>query len=147
VEALLTLRHASGASEAVLREKIAKTRGKIEVLESRKKEIASSDLDHDQRLQRIRALAEEQNVLRRETNLALVVRQLGLVENAKRALDLFPCMVDYVINIDLGGAFEQWEAFLDNVGDLRSDIDMRTRLDEQFPAFTAQSSPRNLSGE
>jgi hypothetical protein len=140
-EALLTLRQMSGNSdvrqgdqpEIALREKVTKIHREIEELESYKKKIASSDFNRSQRVEKIRALARQQNVLRRETNLALIARQLGLIENAKRVLDMYPCMIDYAINIGLRSVFEQWEAFLNNVGDLRSNISMRTNLDWQLP--------------
>jgi hypothetical protein len=67
---------------------------------------------------------------------------LGLIENAKRALDLRPCMVDYAINFRMKNGFEQWEAFLNNVEDLRSDINMRTKLDQQLPNLFAGNMRR-----
>jgi DNA-binding transcriptional MerR regulator len=147
LEALLTLRSITRKSDvqqgdllvAPLRAKLATIQGKIEELELNKKKIANCELDHSLKVEKIRALSEQQNALRRGTNFALAARQLALIENAKRALDLHPCMVDYAINFGMKNAFEQWEAFLNNVGDLRSDINMRTKLDQQLPNLFARS--------
>jgi uncharacterized protein YllA (UPF0747 family) len=146
LEALLTIRPISGKSgvqqgdqpKAPLQEKLARIQGEIEELESTKKKIANSELDHSLKVEKTRALSEQQNALRHGTNLALVARQLGLIENAKRALDLHPCMVDYAINFGMKDALGQWEAFLNNVGDLSSDISMRTKLDRQLPTLLVQ---------
>jgi hypothetical protein len=148
LEALLTVRHISGTqdvrqsdqAEAVLREKLTRIQGEIEELESYKNKIADSELDHNQRVEKIRALSEQQNTLRRGTNLALISRQLGLIENTKRAMNLYPCMIDYAINIGLRNTFEQWEAFLKTTGDLGSDINLRTRMDEQLSPLALESS-------
>jgi hypothetical protein len=152
LEALLVLRHILGTPqwrqsdqpEIALRKRLAKIQGEIEELESCKKKVADSELDHSQRAEKIKALAKQQNALRRDNHLALIARQLGLIQNAKRALDLHPCMVDYAINIGLRSVLEQWEEFLNSVGDLRSDINMKTNLDEQLPSLLLQSYRENL---
>jgi hypothetical protein len=145
LEALLTLRRILGTRDARqsdqveigLREKLTKIQGEIEGLESCKKKVADSELEQSQRVEKIKALSEQQNALRRSSNLALISRELRLIENAKRALDLYPCMVDYAINIGLRSVLEQWETFLNNVEDLSSDIKIETNLDRQFPTLIA----------
>jgi hypothetical protein len=155
LEALLTLRQASGTPdlrlgdqpEAALRDKVATIRKELEELESCKKKIVESEPDNSLKVEKMKALAERKKALRHDNNLALTARRLGLIENAKRAMNLHPCMVDYAINIGLREVFEQWEAFLNSVGDLTSDIVMRSNLDGQLPSLLVQSCWGNLPEE
>jgi predicted DNA-binding antitoxin AbrB/MazE fold protein len=155
LEALLTLGQASGTAdlregerlEIALRERLSKIQEEIEQLESRKKNIANSEIDHTLKVEKTRALSEQQNELRRRSNLAFLARQLRLVDNAKRVMDLHPCMVDYAVNLGLRSALEQWEAFLNNVGDLNSSVNLRTNLDRHLPGQLVQSYWASQAGE
>jgi hypothetical protein len=144
LEAFLTLKHISGTRD--LRKRLAEIQREIEELESYKKKITDSELDHAHRIEKIRAVAEQQNRLRHGANLALISRQLGLIENAKQAMNLYPCMIDYAINIGLRETLEQWEAFLKTTGDLRSDITLRTKTDKLLSPLGLELSRSSFGG-
>jgi hypothetical protein len=53
-------------------------------------------------------------------------------------MTLHPCIIDYVVNLELSNVSEQWEASLRTVGDLESDIIFRTEMDQQISQLGLQ---------
>jgi hypothetical protein len=153
LEALLTLKRLAGSPdplqykklEVALKEKLETIQRRIDELEVRKKKIADSMDEQGSKISKIKALAEQQNTIRRETNLVMLARHLGLLENSKRVSTLYPCIVDYAINIGLKNVGEQWQAFLNTTGDLRSDISLRTGLDQQLSPLASELSWSSLT--
>jgi hypothetical protein len=148
LEALLTLKKLAGGldppqrktAEAALREKLATIQGRINELETRKKEITGSMGERSKKIDEAKRLAKEQDMIRRETNFAMLARHLGLLNNSERVLALHPSIIDYGVNLGLRNVGEQWEAFLKTVGDLGSDIPLRTKMDQQLSQLGLQSS-------
>jgi hypothetical protein len=44
----------------------------------------------------------------------------------QKAGNMYPCIIDYAVNIGLESESEQWSAFLKNNGSLTSDVDLKT---------------------
>jgi hypothetical protein len=148
LEALLTLRKLTGsydpgrckAASAALRRELATIQQHINELEIRKKEITDSTGERGQKISGIKDLARQQDMIRRETDSAMLARRLGLLENSKRVVALYPCIIDHAVNLGPRNVSEQWEASLKTVGDLGSDIIFRTKMDQQLSQLGLQSS-------
>jgi hypothetical protein len=147
LEALLTLKKLAGgfgllqrkAADAALRKELGAIQQRIEELEIRKKEITSSTGELAQKINEIKDLAKQQDIVRRESNSAMLARHLGLLENSERVVTLHPCIIDYAVNFGLSNVSEQWEASLRTVGDLESDIIFRTEMGQQISQLGLQS--------
>jgi hypothetical protein len=148
LEALLTLRKLTGgfdqsqrrAAQSGLRDRLAAIHEHIDELETRKKKIADSIGERSEKINQIMDLARQQDTTRRQNGSAMLARQLGLLENSERVLTVYPCMIDYAVNLGLGNVSEQWEASLRAIGDLRSDVTLRSALDQQLPLLGLQPS-------
>ena len=70
----------------------------------------------------------------------MLARHLGLLENSERVVTLYPCIIDYAVNLGMSNVSEQWEASLRTVGDLESDIIFRTEMDQQLSQLGLQLS-------
>jgi hypothetical protein len=148
LEALLTLKKLAGgfgplqrkAADAALRKELATIQQRIDELEIRKKEITDSTGERSQRINEIKDLAKQQDMVRRESNSAMLARHLGLLENSERVVTLHPCIIDYVVNLGLSNVSEQWEASLRTVGDLGSDFIFRAEMDQQLSQLGSQIS-------
>jgi hypothetical protein len=146
LEALLTIKKLAGsfdppqckAAETALREKLATMQRRIEELETRKKEIANSTVEGSEKINMIKDLAKQQGTIRRETNSAILARHLGLLENSEQIMSLYPCIIDYAVNVGLRHASERWEEYLKTVGDLSSDITFKTRMDRKLSQLGLQ---------
>ena len=140
LEALLTLKKLAGgfgllqrkAADATLRKELATIRQRIDELEIRKKEIIESMGEQSEKINEIKDLAKQQEMVRRETNSAMLARHLGLLENSERVVTLHPCIIDYAVNLGLSNVSEQWEASLKTVEDLSSDTTLRTTMDQRL---------------
>ena len=147
LEALLTLKKLAGgfgqlhrkAADATLRKELGTIQQRIEELEIRKKEITSSTGELAQKVNEIKDLAKKQDMVRRESNSAMLARHLGLLENSERVMTLHPCIIDYAVNLELSNVSEQWEASLRTPGDLESDIIFRTEMDQRLSQLGLQS--------
>ena len=147
LEALLTLKKLAGrfdplqrkAAGAALRKELATIQQRIDELEIRKKEIIDSTDELVQKIIAIKDLAKQQDMVRRETNSAMLARHLGLLENSERVATLYPCIIDYALNLGMRNVSKQWEASLRTVGDLESDIIFRTDMDQQVSQLGVQS--------
>jgi hypothetical protein len=148
LEALLTLKKLAGsfdlsqrkAAEGALREKLATVQRRIDELETRKKEIAGSMGEESEKINEIKYLAKQQDMMRREANSPMLARHLGLLENSERVVKAYPCIIDYAVNLGLRNVSEQWEASLKTAEDLSSDITLRTTMDQQLSRLGLPSS-------
>jgi hypothetical protein len=148
LEALLTLKKLTGsfdlpergAAQAALRDRLAAIHERIDELETRKKKITDSIGERSEKINQIRDLSRQQDTTRRENGSAMLARQLGLLENSERVLTVYPCIIDYAVNLGLGNVSEQWEAFLRTIGDFRSDVTLRSALDQQLSLLGLQPS-------
>jgi len=138
LETLMTLRKLSGTFDVSqcpavkdrLKEQIAGVQKKIDELELQKKELADSvDLQKEKRIERMKAISIRQHEIRRETSFSSLSRNLKLLHNVKAAMRLYPCIIDYAVNIGLEGTSEQWIAFLKKNGSLSSNVSLETDFD------------------
>jgi hypothetical protein len=138
LEALMTFRKLSGSFdfseyphvEASLRGKVAAVQSKIDELEAQKKQLCgSSGGRKEEQVQNLKILSAKQIEVRRESDFSVLVRNLGLLENVAAVMDLYPCIVDYAVNVGLRETSEQWIAFLHENGSLVSNVSLRTRFD------------------
>jgi hypothetical protein len=147
LEALLTLKKLAGsfdpsqrkAADAALRKELGAIQQRIEELEIRKKEITNSTGEQNQKINEIKDLAKQQDMVRRESNSAMLARHLVLLEKSERIMTLHPCIIDYAVNLFLSNVSEQWEASLRTVEDLESDIIFRTEMDQRISQLGLQS--------
>ena len=138
LDALMLFRKLSGTFdfsqhtqvEAILRGKVAEVQRSIDELEAQKKQLcADSGGRREEKIQNLKSLSMRQNEVRREANFSMLIRNLGLLENLVAVLNLYPCIVDYAVNVGLKETSEQWIAFLRSNGSLSSNISLRTRFD------------------
>jgi hypothetical protein len=139
LDALMTFRDISGTFdfslyarvEDDLRRRIAEVQGKIDELEEEKKKIcASSGEKTEEQVRDLKVLSARQCDLRRGVNFPVLMRNLGLLENVAVVMDLYPCIVDYAVNVGLKETSEQWIAFLQGNGNLSSNVSLRTGFDD-----------------
>lgn len=138
LDALMLFRKLSGTFDfsqyaqvkASLREKVAEVKRTIDELEAQKKQLcAGSGGRNEEQIQNIKALSMRQSEVRREANFSVLVRNLGLLENVAAVMDLYPCIVDYAVNVGLRETSEQWIAFLQRNGSLASNVYLKTEFD------------------
>jgi len=146
LDALMTFRDLSGTFdfsqyarvEAELREKVAKVQSKIDELEVQKKQVcASSGGRTEEQIQSLKVLSAKQNEVRRGANLSMLARNLGLLANVAAIMNLYPCIVDYAVNVGLKETSEQWIAFLREKGSLSSNVNLRTTFDKVLTSATS----------
>jgi hypothetical protein len=146
LDALMLFRKLSGTFdfsqhtqvEASLRGNVAEVQRSIEELEAQKKQIcADCGGRREEKIQNLKSLSMRQNEVRREANFSMLMRNLGLMENVAAVMDLYPCIVDYAVNVGLKETSEQWIAFLRNNGSLSSNISLRTKFDN-FALYAQQ---------
>jgi hypothetical protein len=141
LRALLVFREISGTCDlsrsqlvaGTLEEEIAKVQKHVDELELQKKELAQ-DLSKNKKdmIDRMKALSLKQDQIRKDAHFSLVSRNLTLLRNVNAVMNLFPCIVDYAVNISLKATSEQWMAFLKENGSLTSSLSLRTNLDESL---------------
>lgn len=137
LEALLTFRNLSGTFDFShyqdvkrgLEDKIAQVKKSVEKLDLYKKDLATSvESKSEEMIQKARAASIKQNEIRREAKFSLVARNLRFLENAVAITDLYPCIVDYAVNIGLKETSNQWVAFLNTKGNLSENLALKTDL-------------------
>lgn len=139
VEALVMFRKLSGtfdlsqysAAEVRMREEVAGVQKKIDELELQKRELADHvEMKREEMIERMKALSVSQHEIRREVGFSSLSRNLKLLQNVKAVMHLYPCIVDYAVNVGLGLTSEQWIAFLKKDGSLSSTVRLRSDFDD-----------------
>jgi len=139
VEAIMTFKKLSGtfdlsqysATEARMGEEIAGVKRKIDELELQKRELADHvEMKREEMIERMKALSVSQHEIRREVGFSSLSRNLKLLQNVKAVMHLYPCIVDYAVNVGLGSTSEQWIAFLKKDGSLSSTVRLRSDFDD-----------------
>jgi hypothetical protein len=138
LDALMVFRRLSGSFdlsqyarvEADLRRKVVEVQGKLDALEAEKRVLCGSGGLKEAQIEKLKVLSARQVEVRRETGFSVLVRNLGLLENVGAVLGLYPCIVDYAVNVGLRETGEQWVAFLQGNGGLSSDVRLRTGFDD-----------------
>ncbi len=139
LDAIMTLRKLSGTAdltklakiEADIRRKIADVQSKVDQFESEKERFSSSGhRKTEQQIEDLKVLSARQNKVRKEADFSLLVQNLGLLEKAAAVMDLYPCIVDYAVNVGLEETSQQWITFLQKNGSLCSNVKLRTAFDD-----------------
>jgi len=139
MEAFITFKKLSGSfdfskysqAENSFREKVLAVQNKIDELEAQKKQlIGCSNPQKETQVQNLKALSAKQNELRRAAAFPELKSNLGLLENVSAVMNLYPCIVDYAVNIGLKETSEQWIDFLQNNGNLSSNVRLTTPFDD-----------------
>jgi hypothetical protein len=139
LDALTTFKRLSGTFdfsqyamvEAGLKKRVAEVEEEVDSLESEKKNLMAGSVGgEEERVQRLKALSNRQNMVRRVAGFPLLVRNLKLLGNVAGVMRLCPCIVDYAVNVGLRETSEQWMTFLKGDGSLSSDVSLRTGFDD-----------------
>ena len=102
----------------------------IDELEAQKRQLCENSAGRrEEQIQHLKSLSMRQNKVRRDANFSVLMRNLGLLENVAAVMDLYPCIVDYAVNVGLKETSEQWITFLRSNGSLSSNISLKTRFD------------------
>jgi len=148
LEALMAFRKIAGTFdfsqhsrvEADLRGKVAEVQSRIDEFEEQKKQpCASSGGGKEELIQNLKALSARQSEVRRDANFSVLVRNLGLLEAVAAVMELYPCVVDYAVNVGLKETSEQWIASLHGNGSLSANVNLRTGFDNIAAACTQSS--------
>lgn len=138
LDALLRFRQFSGTFDlsqystavAELEKKIADIEGKINWLVTAQKQAQNDGgLSKEAKAEKGKLLSVRQTRTRRARGFTLLKSNLKLLENVETVMHLFPCIVDYAVNVGLKATSEQWIKFLKENGDLSSNVRLRTDLD------------------
>jgi len=138
LDALMRFRMLSGTSDraqyaavvAELRKKIDKYGREIKWLARTQKNVADdAGLGKEEKVEKIKAISIRQTKIRKETGFPLLVRDLKVLGNVESVLKLFPCIVDFAVNVGLKATSEQWIKSLKDYGDLSMDVRLRTDLE------------------
>jgi len=137
LEALLIFRRLSSSFDlselpqvkAALEDEITCIKNHVEQLELCKKELAKNmSSENGEAIKKIMALSKEQNELRKKSNFASMNMDLKLLNNISAVESLYPCIVDYAVNVGLKTTSAQWIAFLKENGQLSSDVPLKTEF-------------------
>jgi hypothetical protein len=147
LDALMVFRNVTGTFdfsqcsrvEADLKGKIAQVQGRIDEFEEQKKQLTGSGGRKEELIQKLKVLSVRESEVRRGASFSVLVRNLRLLENVAAVMDLYPCVVDYAVNVGLKETSEQWIAFLHGNGSLSADVNLRTGFDDVAAACTKSS--------
>jgi len=139
LDALIIFRKLSGSLdfseysrvEDSLKKKILTVQSKMDELEAQKKQLCNrSSEQREELVRKLKILSAKQSEVRRESDFSVLMRNRGLLENVATVMNLYPCIVDYVVNIGLRQTSEQWIKFLQDNGTLSSNVSLRTAFDD-----------------
>lgn len=139
LEALMMFRRLSGTFDfsqcsivkARFKREFKRIKESIGEVELQKRRLAAqAGAEKEEIIKEMKALSAKQNEIRKKTGFSVLVRNLKLLENVKGVLGLFPCIVDYAVNVGLKATSEQWVAFLKEDGSLSSDVNLKTDFDD-----------------
>jgi hypothetical protein len=144
LDALIVFRRLSGSfdlaryveTESRLKKTISAVQESISRLDEEKESakrgmnaFSETEDQKKQKIKAIKAISIQQMRARAKANFSGLVRSLGLLENVKKVMDVYPSMIDYAVNIGLGNVGDQWVQFLEKDGSLVSDVKLETGLD------------------
>jgi hypothetical protein len=143
LDALIVFRKLSGSfdlaryveTESRLKNSISAVQESISRLDEEKESAKrgmyafSETVDQKKKIEAIKVISIQQMRARAEANFSGLVRNLGLLENVKKVMDVYPSMIDYAVSIGLENVGDQWVEFLEKDGSLVSDVKLETGLD------------------
>jgi hypothetical protein len=118
-------------AEAILTGRIQGARGHLKELETSRLRVmkeAEAHPENEALKEEKKAISMKETRVKKELNLSVLNRNLTLLRNAPRVLNLAPSILDYAINIGLKETSVQWIRHLEEVGDLSSDVSLDSIL-------------------
>ena len=146
LDALIVFRRLSGSfdlaryvdAESRLKNSISAVQESISGLDEEKESAKrgmyafSETVDQKKKIEALKVISVQQMRARAKANFSGLVRNLGLLENVKKVMDVYPSMIDYAVSIGLENVGDQWVEFLEKDGSLVSDVRLETGLDRLF---------------
>jgi hypothetical protein len=141
MEALLELKricgylHVRDLSEArnVLETHVSEIQGRLDELEVLKSGVAKRlrKLPSDEKLkQEMREASMRKKDFLKSSNLSVFCHELKVLENISVTLDLTASVIDYCVNVGLKETSAQWVRFLNENGNLHSEVKLESALDQ-----------------
>ena len=96
------------------------------------------------RNEKIRFIVDMQNKLKTMCDRNKMARDLSIIQNVQKTLELMPSIIDYAVNIGLKSTGNQWLDALQNNIDFESDIRLKTNDVTDALFTTLLKSPVNL---
>jgi len=115
--------------EECLKEKVADVQRDIEDIELQKRDLVKSKEDREKVIQKLKVLSAKQVEIRNKSNFSVLMRKLRLIENVKTVMHMYPSIIDFAVNVGLKETGEQWTKFLENDGNLLSDLSLHADFD------------------
>ena len=144
LEAILTYKKLTGTynltknSEAKteLARCITNIKDEIEKLEMQKEKLKNDiKIPKEKKIKKIKELTDKQREIRWRRKLPTLARNMILLENVERVMNLHPSIIDYAVNIGLKDLNKQWMRHLNRVEGLTKDLNLVTFLDKSFPSI------------
>jgi hypothetical protein len=102
-------------------------------------------VEKEEIIERMKAISVRQHEIRRQAGFSSLSRNLKLLQNVKAVMCLYPCIVDYAVNIGLERTSEQWIAFLEKNGSLSSSVSLKTDFDRFVQCLGSKFGRRGIS--
>ena len=122
----------SGAVD-VLKSRLAEAQRCLDKLEASKGGIMEELRGHpeDEKLkEEIKRISLSQTEVKRSSNLSVINHELKILENIPVVLNLIPSIIDYAVNVGLKETSDQWTRYLNENGDLSSDVNLKSALNQ-----------------
>jgi hypothetical protein len=141
VEALLELKriydylHVTDLSLArtLLEARVSEIQGRLDELEVLKSEVVEKlrKRPGDEKLkQEMREASMRRTDFVKSSSLSVVCHELKMLENVSRTLDLTSSVIDYCVSVGLKETSTQWVRYLNEDGDLHSEVKLESALDQ-----------------
>ena len=144
LEAILTYKKLTGtynltkSSEAKteLARRITNIKDEIEKLEMQKEKVKNDiKTSKEKKIKKIKELTDKQREIRWRRKLPTLARNMILLENVEKVMNLHPSIIDYAVNIGLKDLNKQWMRHLNRVEGLTKNLNLVTFLDKSFPSI------------
>jgi hypothetical protein len=112
-------------AKCLLESHISETRRRLDKIEESKKRILgklSENPDDRKSKEELKKISISQTEVVRSSNLPVISRELKILENISTVFDLIPSIIDYAINVGLEETSNQWMRYLNEDGNLSSDV-------------------------
>ena len=94
------------------------------------KTLRDNDCDKENILEKLKNISRAINKVKKESNISLLKRNLVILSNYEKFINIIPSIIDYVINIGIKDVDQQYNDFLINRQDLNSNVYLRSIYDD-----------------
>jgi len=116
----------------LLESRISGIRGRLDELDVLRSKVVERLREHpnDGKLrQEVESVSVRRTEVMKSSSLSVMCRELKILENVSRVLDLVPSVIDYAVNVGLKDTSIQWVRYLNENGDFCSDVKLESTLD------------------